>query len=502
MEENMFLKVDKNLTLPLYKQILENVKTLIDQGVIKPNTPLLSTRSLAEKLGVSRTTVCHAYEELQAQGYLSSQPGSYNFVQKRMREKNYNPKAQSTICWENASSVEASQIYELSKTYTPERSVHERKGIKPIDFATLDTDPRLYPVKNFQKCVSLVLKGMGKETLNYGMHQGYKPLREYLAQRLRLHGIAVSEREILITNGAQQAIDLVTRLLVHPGRAVIVEAPTYAAVLPLFKFSGAKVTAIPMRENGLDLVTLEKVLIREKASFLYTIPNFQNPTGITTSHDHREQLLTLCSRYKVPLVEDGFEEDMKYYGKVDLPIKSFDQHNIVIYIGTFSKALFPGLRIGWITADRNCIERLMAIKRFTDLCSSTLIQSVMQTFCQLGFYDLHLRRLHRIFRQRMEVALKTMDECFPRAISWTRPLGGYHIWVKLPQKIKEANLYDILLPFGVSVSPGSYYFGHKGPSEYFRLSLANLNEAEIKEGIFRLGKALHSLNLSSDGKRE
>jgi DNA-binding transcriptional MocR family regulator len=497
LESSMIIHIDKSLSLPVYRQIIEKIKTLIDQGVVAPGTCLPSSRRLARKLGVNRTTIYQAYEELQAQGYLQSRPGSYNIVQRRMREAIYDPLAKSSIRWDRASSRPAGKVYEIFTRYSPERPAHLSSTLEPIDLASLDPDERLHPVGDFRKCASVVLEKMGAETLKYGAHQGYLPLREYIAQRLRLHGVAASGREILITNGAQQGIDLVTRMLSRPGSAAVVEAPTYASLLPLLEFNGAGVRAVPMREDGMDLDCLERVLAAERVSFVYTMPNFQNPTGITTTHEHREKLLAICSRAHVPIVEDGFEEDMKYYGKVDLPVKSIDHQNLVIYIGTFSKALFPGLRIGWVTADADCIRRLLAIKRFSDLGSGSFVQAVLHAFCQFGYYELHLRRLHRIYRKRMDAALKAMAESMPPGVLWTRPLGGYTLWVRLPRKMTEEDYRETICPFGVLVSPGSYYFPRTRRSEFMRLSIASLNEEEIREGISRLGKALRELAGSS-----
>ncbi|MDH4257837.1 MAG: PLP-dependent aminotransferase family protein, partial [Candidatus Aminicenantes bacterium] len=328
-------------------------------------------------------------------------------------------------------------------------------------------------------------------------HKGYPPLRQLIARRLRLHGISVSSEEILITNGAQQAIDLLIRVLSGPGEKIAVESPTYANVIPILQFSGAKILGIPMRKDGMDLNFLESVLNRERVSFVYTIPNFQNPTGITTSHPHREKLLNVCLRHKVPIVEDGFEEDMKYFGKVPLPIKSIDEKNIVIYLGTFSKALFPGLRIGWITADKGCISRATALKRFSDLTSGNLSQIILHEFLNRGYYDLHLKRLHRVFRKRMQVALQTMENCFPDAVTWTRPSGGYTIWVKMPLKLDEHQLHGFMARYGVVVSPGRYYFPNRLSSEYIRISIARIDEKEIREGISRLGEALRELSKGS-----
>jgi DNA-binding transcriptional MocR family regulator len=489
----MIIHIDKSLALPVYRQIIDRIKELIDRGAIAPGYRLPSSRRLAQTLGVNRTTVYQAYEELQAQGYLQSRPGSYNVVQKRMREAVYDPQARSSIRWDRVSSEPACKVYRVFSRYSPEKPAHFPAGIEPIDLASLDPDERLHPVRDFRKCVDMTLEKTGAETLRYGAHQGYLPLRETIAQRLRLHGVATSEQEILITNGAQQAIDLVIRMLSRPDHAVVIEAPTYANLLPLLEFNGAGVRAVPMKEDGIDLDHLEKVLVRDKVSFVYTMPNFQNPTGITTTHEHRERLLALCFRANVPIVEDGFEEDMKYFGKVDLPVKSIDQQNQVIYIGTFSKALFPGLRIGWVTADADCIRRLLAIKRFSDLGSGSFAQAVLHTFCQFGYYEIHLRRLHRIYRKRMEAALKAMAESMPSGVRWTRPLGGYTLWVQLPTKMTEEDFRETIYPFGVLASPGTYYFPRKKRSEFMRLSIASLNEAEIREGISRLGRALHNL---------
>jgi len=489
----MFLRIDRRQPKPLFQQIIDEVKNLADQGTLELGHPLPSTRSLAKKLGLNRSTVTRAYEELQALGYLSSKQGSYYRIQKRRREVEYNPESQSLISWEKASTAEARKIHEIFLRYSPEKLPLAAQPQDVINISELDLDPRLYPMEDFRRCVQHVLLSSGADSLLYGDHRGYLPLRQHIAKRLRLHGISVSEKEILITNGAQQALDLIVRMLAKGGKKVAIESPTYAAVLPLLKFNGVRLLEIPMRKNGMDLDSLEKALAEEKLSFVYTIPNFQNPTGITTSHQHRERLLNICQKHRVPIVEDGFEEDMKYFGRVALPIKSIDEKNIVIYLGTFSKALFPGLRIGWVTADKECVSRLTAIKRFSDLGTGKLVQAVLAEFLKRGYYDKQLKRMHRVFRKRLQVALKAMAAVLPRTVSWTHPTGGYTIWVRLPKKWDESKLHSHLARYGVIVSPGSYYFPDRKSCEYFRLSIAKRNEQEITEAVTRLGKALHNL---------
>ncbi len=489
----MLLKIDSEDPAPLYKQLIDKIKNLVDQGILEVGESVPSTRSLAKKLGINRSTVTRAYEELQAQGFLTSTPGSYHRVQRRKKEVGYAPDRTSAISWENASTSNARAVHQIFLHYSPERPKHRPFREDVINISEMDLDPRLYPMTEFRRCVHHVLHDFGANSLQYGDHGGYLPLRQRIAKRLRLHGISVSEREILITNGAQQALDMVIRMLAVNRSRVAIESPTYAAILPLLKFNGIETLEIPMKPEGMDLEFLEKVLTEGKVSFIYTIPNFQNPTGITTSHLHREKLLNLCLQHRIPIVEDGFEEDMKYFGKVPLPIKSIDEKNIVIYLGTFSKALFPGLRIGWVTADQECISRLLAIKRFSDLGSGKLVQIILDEFLKRGYYDQQLKRMHRAFRKRMIVALQTMDTSFPPTVQWTRPSGGYTIWVKLRKQWDEEQLNQHLAEFGVIVSHGSYYFPDKKRSEYFRVSIAKRNEEEIKEGIARLGRALHAL---------
>jgi len=195
------------------------------------------------------------------------------------------------------------------------------------------------------------------------------------------------------------------------------------------------------------------------------------------------------------VVEDGFEEEMKYYGKVTLPIKSMDRNQIVIYLGTFSKVLFPGIRVGWIAAERECIQRLTALKRFSDLTSSPVLQATVHEFCRLGYYDLHLKRMHRVFRKRMHVALQAMREHLPRdKTEWLEPCGGYLIWVRLKELDKsEAEIEEIFYRNGVVVSPGRLYFQPEAARPFFRISISMLDEDEILEGMERLGNAIRQI---------
>jgi DNA-binding transcriptional MocR family regulator len=488
----LLLKIVPKSITPIYRQIITQISDLIEKETIHPGERIPASREMAAQLGLNRSTVYRAYQELQAFGYLESRPGSYMTVRKRKKTMTcHRDFHHGIIDWSRVTNRQSDELFSLFHYFKAEKSYSEPDC---INFSRLDMDHRLMPVTDFRRCLNQVLIDDGKNVLEYGDYAGYYPLREYIAQRMQIHGITTVPEEILITNGSQQALDLILKMLTIPGNKVAVEAPTYSIAIPLFLFYRVEPVEIEMKNEGLDLDALEKTVRTEKPVFLYTIPNFQNPTGITTSQDHREKVLSICESYNLPLVEDGFEEEMKYFGKVSLPIKSMDRNYQVLYLGTFSKVLFPGIRVGWIVAEKECIERLTAIRRFSELSCNTLTQAALNNFCRQGYYGMHIKRMHRIFRKRMQTAFNALSNHMPQNVKWTKPEGGYTIWLELPAVYNDKNrLQGILSKHGVIASPGEYYFARLHPKKYLRLSIATLNENEITKGIKRLGQAIDEL---------
>lgn len=489
----LLIDLDRQGPEPLYLQITKHIQKLIESKVLQVGGNLPSTRELAKQLGTHRSTVYRAYEELWALGFIESRPGSKTRIRYRP-ERVFEDKTdrEGIINWDQVITPSSRSLFELYQQHKP-----EGKGDRSdcIDLAALDMDRRLIPADVYRRCLNNALRKGDRNIFGYGNRAGYRPLRSLIAQRMQIHGIEISADEIIITNGSQNGIDMILRILAVPGSPVFVESPTYALILPLLRFYRAKVTGIPMRDKGLDLDDLSRKLRDCRPALLYTMPNFQNPTGITTEQSHRERLLSLCEEYKVPIVEDGFEEEMKYFGKVALPIKSMDRSKLVLYLGTFSKILMPGVRIGWIAADRTCIDRLLALKRFCDLSSNSITQVAMAEFCAEGHYDLHVKRMHRVFRKRMQVALDAMDKYMPAdLVTWTRPTGGYLIWVTVNDGINRFPLTtELFHAYGVSISSGNYYFPEFPEKQHFRLSISTLGETEIIEGMRRLGQAFRAI---------
>jgi len=490
---SLLFTVDPAARDPLWKQITDRVSRLVDEGTLATGDRLPPTRVLARELGVNRSTVCRAYEELWALGYLESRQGSYSTVRGRARVPGVaaGSGGRSLVNWERrwAPGPRAAFRGLAAVPEVPEA------GPGSIDFGSLTADPDLCPADDFRRAVRRVLLDDGRRLLDYGDPAGFRPLRETLARRLRAHGVSVSADEVLLTQGAQQALDLVVRLLCPPGAEMVVEAPTYGLALPLLRMAGVRPIEVPMTLEGLDLDRLERSLGRRPA-LVYTVPTFHNPTGVTTSQAHRERLLALCEARRVPILEDGFEEDMKYFGRAVLPIKSMDVHGLVFYVGTLSKVVFPGLRVGWIAADREAIRRLAVVKRYTSLSDNVVAQAAVERFCRSGRYDAYLRRLHATFRRRLTAMVRGLTRRVPPgALEWREPAGGCTLWARVvgARRADEAAFIEYTREAGVTVTPGSLFFATPVDALYVRLSLAKVKAHDVDEGCRRLARAIERL---------
>lgn len=490
----LLLTIDERSGEPKARQIVRQVRALIEGGTFRPGDLLPSTRKLAETLAVHRSTIATAYQELWALGYVDLRPGARPRVRARVPLVSAGEQAATSVVdWEaTASSNSNDALAAFGRFRAPGERVSDAAV---VDFSSLDMDPRLLPSDAFRTCLSRVLRDHGASLLNYGDPAGYAPLRAYIAERLRSHGIVVDPAAVLITNGSQHALDLVFRMVATPGRTVAVESPTYDCALPLIRFNGLKPLEVPLRQDGMDLDILADVIDRQRPVLVYTMPSFHNPTGVSTDQTHRERLLAICERHGVPILEDAFDEEMKYFGRVVLPIKSMDRHQTVIYCGTFSKVLFPGLRIGWIAAARECIARLTAIRRFSELAPSMVLQAAVHQFCRDGHYDRHLSTMHRVFRRRMLVLTEALRKHIsPRWAAWSEPAGGYLAWLTLAPTHGEAVDWEKHFSRrGIRVTLGDSFFASRPNRTHVRLSIAGLDEAQIGAGVRRLADALREI---------
>jgi DNA-binding transcriptional MocR family regulator len=486
------ISIDAVRGVPAFRQICDQIMAYVEEGRLRPGDRLPSTRVLGPDLGVHRSTVIRAYEELRALGYLESRPGSYTTIRRRERRthgiRGVADERVSLIDWQAAAVPGVGDLQDFVRSSPAEPDV--------VDLERLSADPRLAPAEELRRCVRSVLVRGGGAAVDYVDAAGRPELRDVLANRMFSHGVASSADEIVVTAGAQHALDLLLRFLTVPGDTVIVEAPTYSLFLGLLRLHRLNAVEVPMREDGMDLDHLERVLRNGETGrelrLVYTMPSFHNPTGITTDQQHRERLLLLCERYRVPIVEDGFEEEMKYTGKGVLPVKSMDSRGIVLYVGTFSKVVFPGLRVGWIAAPAPAVAALRGILQVSSYSGNSLAQATAARFCAGGSFEAYLRRIHRVYRRRMRALMDALDEYMPDCVSWTRPRGGYTAWLTLPAGFREDELAGRVAAAGIRVSFGRQNFARSPAHAHIRLSIACVDEAEIRRGCRRLGAVLAS----------
>ncbi|MBI9067622.1 MAG: PLP-dependent aminotransferase family protein [Salinivirgaceae bacterium] len=484
------ININEELGTPMFIQICEEIKNLIDTGILSEGDKLPSSRKLSEQLDVHRSTVYKAYEELWAAGYIESKPGSYSTVRQRSKlNQNTISTTEDLFDWDLKVNK---HIHSVSKEINAFKSNY---GPEFINFLPVSPDPSLIPANDLRKSLNHVLNKYGSDLLNYNGIDGYLPLREYLAKQMKIHGINTSPDEIILTNGVQNSLELLINLLYKPGSYIIIEEPSYSSAIDLFKLYNLNLIAIPVTQDGIDLEKLESKLKNKDISFIYTMPNFHNPYSITSPASHREQLIKICNKYEVPIIEDGFEEDLKYFGKAVPPLKSMDSKGMVVYLGTYSKILFPGLRIGWISANIKAIEYLKVLKRATQITDNHLLQAALHHYCESGYLVNHLNKMHRTYRKRMTVATKLIKAYINKpGILYNLGNGGYTFWFELIDcKISEAELVKKLKENKILVTPGSNFYLNPTDSVTFRISIAHTNEDQIEKGIITLADILNNL---------
>jgi 2-aminoadipate transaminase len=374
-----------------------------------------------------------------------------------------------------------------------------------ISFAGGLPAPEVFPVDEFREACDLVLMECGRQALQYGTTEGYLPLRELIAERSARYGIRVTPENILITSGAQQGLDLLGKIFINPGDRILVESPTYLGAIQAWRAYGAEFVTVPMDEHGMVTAELEEAL-RAGPKFIYVLPNFQNPTGVTLSLERRLRLIELADRYGVPIIEDDPYGQLRYEGEhlptvVVLDGEQRDNcdhcyRGNVIYLGTFSKILAPGLRLAWVIAPPEVIRKLVQAKQGADLHTATFNQMVAYQVGKHGFLDEHVKLIRQVYGQRRDVMLQAMQREFPQEVRWTHPQGGLFLWGTLPAHINAADVLQAAIQQKVAFVPGEPFFPLGGGHNTMRINFSNANPENIREGIRRLGQVLHQKDLT------
>ncbi|MEW5701955.1 MAG: PLP-dependent aminotransferase family protein [Candidatus Zixiibacteriota bacterium] len=380
--------------------------------------------------------------------------------------------------------LESSIIREILK-------ISNQPGV--ISFAGGLPAPELFPVEEIREATDRVLTHFGSQALQYGLSMGYPPLRQFIAERIsRIGGTQLTADNIMITAGSQQGLDAVGRVFLTHGDYVLCSRPTYLGALQAFNFYGVEYTTVDMDDHGMKVETMDPLIEAHHPKFIYTVPNFDNPTGTTLSLERRNLLVQKAHRYSVPIVDDNPYGELRYSGPPVPSIKSIGGQ-AVIQLGTFSKLVSPGLRIGWVAGSRQVMGIFERVKQATDLHTNGFAQYVMYEFAKDGALDRHIEKLKAAYSERRDAMLRAMNEFFPDTVTWTRPEGGLFLWVRLPEHVDATTLLPKAIEQKVAYVPGQPFHPDGSGKNTLRLNFSNATLEGIHEGIKRLGRVLSAL---------
>jgi len=381
--------------------------------------------------------------------------------------------------------MKASEIRELLKL-TEDPSIISFGGGMP--------SPHAFPIKIIERIAKKVLEKHGTQALQYGPTEGLTPLREALIKRMKkTRKINCTLDQIIVTSGSQQVLDLVPKILINPGDYIVVECPTYVGALSAFNCYQPQYIPIHMDEEGMKINELEEEIKinKDKIKFIYTIPNFQNPSGVTLSLDRKKHLLEIAEKYDILILEDEAYSELEYTREIIPSLKSMDKNNRVIYTHTLSKVLSPGFRLGWVVGDEELIRKIAIAKQGVDLCTNSFVQLIAEEYIRTGLIDKQIPRIRKMYKKKRDIMIKALEKHFPNGSCWARPHGGMFMWVSLPNKINTKGMFLDAIKAKVAYVPGSAFCVDGCGRNCMRLNFSNTDDDKIEEGIKRLAKIIN-----------
>ncbi len=378
---------------------------------------------------------------------------------------------------ERALKLQASIIRETLK-------IIKRPGV--ISFAGGLPAPEFFPVDELKEAARLTLEKRAKYALQYGETEGIEALRQFLAERMKSVGVKIPHERVLITSASQQGLDLIGKLFIDDGTYVVTSRPTYLGAIQAFNAYAPKYVTLNSDDDGVNIDELEKIIEKYDPRFIYLVPSFQNPDGRTLSFERRKRIAEISVKYNLPVVEDDPYSELVYEGEKLPPIIALAPDNVIM-LGTFSKIISPGLRIGWIIAPEFALDKLVKLKQGADLHTSTFAQWMIYEFLAAGNLDKHIQKLKSVYRNRLKAMLESIERYFPYEVKTSHPKGGLFLWAELPNSLDTSELLPYAVEKGVAYIPGTYFFPDGGGKNTMRLNFSYCDEATIEEGIKRLG---------------
>ena len=471
--------VDRESIVPIYRQLYERLREQILTGALPEGTRLPPERALADRLGVNRSTIVHGYRELVADGLIEQRVGSGSRVAALPAGQPERSAAAGVPWWVTLPPWRVGQypavLGELAASEHGEQIAFVQ-GVPPED-----PSPLADLAASFAR-----VGGNVNYVLTYGDSEGYLPLREAVAERMRRRGCDVDVRDVLMLTGSTQGITLVAQSLAEPGDEIIVEAPTYPGALQIFQIHGLRAIPVPVDEHGVRVDHIEAILRTRRPRFIYTMPSLHNPTGVTLSDDRRERLVTLARRWGVPIVEDDPYGELAQSTLAPLVARGSDY---VIYVSSFSKTIAPSLRLGWMVAPRTIYDRLLLRKQSYDMATSMYIQAGVDDFVR-GAYDSHVRALRIELAARRKIANDAIAKYWPATLRVDPNADGYYVWATASREFRARALLASAERRGVSFLFGEPFFAQGGGDHSIRIALTPVPRNAIEEGIKRIGEVM------------
>ncbi|MCY6355254.1 MocR-like pyridoxine biosynthesis transcription factor PdxR [Clostridium sp. ZS2-4] len=475
----MFADICLKGEIPIYIQINNHIKEMIEKGMLPTGSKLPSSRELGKILNVSRNSVIKAYESLEDSGLVYTLKGKGTFVSdvKIISEDRW------TIDWQNKINDYAIASEELDIIKT---ELKYKKGM--ISFKSIAPDETLFDIEEFKRAFMNRISIEGEKILNYGYAQGYKPLIDYLMEYMKSKGVNIANKDILITNGFTEGFDIVLSSLTEKGDKVICENPTHNTALKIMRLKGIDIIGITMEQDGLNAQELEKVLQQNQVKMAYLVPSYHNPTGIVMPSEKREKIYNIFKEYNVPIIEDGFNEELLHLSSHIAPMAAFcGEGNGIIYIGSFSKILFPGIRIGWVLADKGLINTLESVKRSRNIHTSFLDQALLYEYLKSGSFEKYLKKVRNFYKEKYNLAMELAEKYIPyEAILGD---GGLHIFIKL-RGINSREVLKKCYKKGVLFTPGDIFYTDNSGENTLRLGFSRVSEEDMEKGFRIIGECI------------
>jgi DNA-binding transcriptional MocR family regulator len=476
----LMIPVDFTSAKPIYLQIADHVTTVARNGQLAVGTRLPASRNLAEQLQVHRSTVVNAYEELKARGIIESQMGSGSYIATNVKSIALQRPQSAAPRFDNPDAL----LADLWKYNRVEDVISLAMGL-PAD--------ELIPVDELESVRARVLRRDGPQVLNYEEPQGYYPLRHAIAQDLARHGMVVSAEEIIITMGAQEGVSLAARTFASAGDSALMEAPTF--FYNLFNIVKLCINPIPFNigSTGPDWANLHETLqtLPARPRFVAVSPDHHNPSGVQWSMPDRHDFLRLMTELDIPVVEDATYLDLNYDGTPHLPLRALDPQTV--YIGSFSKSLMPGLRLGYMIGKGRLNDHLLTLKMVTSGSNDALSQRTLAEYLNSGRYQEHLERINRIYRRRRDAMIEALKKYMPREAQWHPPAGGFYVWVTLPNTVSVEKVFRQALQKGVLIAPARVFYSQDTNVSAFRLAFARYPEEVLTHAVKVLGGIINRL---------